>query len=64
MTCLQALQGFPDKSQVSLHKNNKTILPFFLAVPAGSREMTFAFNFKNERTFVFSLFYRFSHVAD
>jgi hypothetical protein len=26
--------------------------------------MTFAFNFKNERTFVFSLFYRFSHVAD
>jgi hypothetical protein len=29
MTHRQALQGFPDTSQVSLHKNNKINLPTF-----------------------------------
>jgi hypothetical protein len=28
MTHRQALQGFPDTSQVSLHENNKIVLPF------------------------------------
>jgi hypothetical protein len=35
MTHRQVPQGFPDTSQVTLHKNNKINLP--IAVPAGSR---------------------------
>jgi hypothetical protein len=46
----QELKGFPDTSQVSLHKNNKVNLPFFVADPAGSREVTVAFNFVSECT--------------
>jgi hypothetical protein len=46
----QALQGFPDMSQESLHKNNKINSPFFFAVPVGSWEVTVAFNFVGERT--------------
>jgi hypothetical protein len=48
-THCQALQGFLDTSQVSLHKNNKINSPLFCS-SAGSREMTVAFNFINERT--------------
>jgi hypothetical protein len=49
VTHCQALQVFPDVSQVSLHKTiNSTQL--FIAVPAGSRGVTVAFNFINERT--------------
>jgi urea transporter len=43
-------QGFPDTSQVLLRKNNKINLSFFIAVPAGSWEVTVAFNFISERT--------------
>jgi hypothetical protein len=47
----QALQGFPYASQVSIHKKQKKQnLTFFIAVPAGSREVTIAFNFINERS--------------
>jgi hypothetical protein len=49
MTHRQALQDFPNTSQVSLHKNNKINLPKE-AVPAGSQEVTVAFNFISERT--------------
>jgi hypothetical protein len=40
MTYCQTLRGFSDTSQVSLHKSNKIILPFFTAVLAGSQEVT------------------------
>jgi hypothetical protein len=46
----QALQGFPDTSQVSLHKNNKINFPFFIAIAAGSGEVAVAFNFISEHT--------------
>jgi hypothetical protein len=49
MTHRQALQGFPDMNQVSLHINNKINL-FFFAAPAGRWELTVAFNFIGERT--------------
>jgi hypothetical protein len=45
----QALQGFPDTSQVSLHKNNKINL-FKDSSSAGIREVTVAFNFISERS--------------
>jgi hypothetical protein len=51
MTHLQALQGFPDTSHASLHKNNK-IIWCSTTVPAGIREVTVAFNFISERTVV------------
>jgi hypothetical protein len=35
-------------SQVSLHKNNKINTPIFVVVPAGSQEVTVAFNFISE----------------
>jgi hypothetical protein len=44
MTHRQALKGFPD----TIHKSNKINLSFFIAVPTGSREVTFAFNFISE----------------
>jgi hypothetical protein len=50
MTHRLALQGFADTSRVSLHKNNKINLPFFLSVPAGSRKVAVALNFISERT--------------
>jgi hypothetical protein len=49
MTHRQALQGFPDMSQISLHKTMKSTY-LFIAVPAGSREVTITFNFISERT--------------
>jgi hypothetical protein len=51
MTHHQALQGFTD-SQVSLHENNKINFPFFIAVPAGKRKVTVAFNFISKRTVI------------
>jgi hypothetical protein len=51
MTHRQVPQGFPDTSQVSLHKNNEINLRTYkIAVPAGMREVAAAFNFISERT--------------
>jgi hypothetical protein len=50
MTHRHALQGFSGTSQVSLDKNNKNQLTCIITVPAGSQEVTVAFNFISERT--------------
>jgi hypothetical protein len=49
VTHRQALQGFPDMSQVALHKNNKINLPIHSS-PCREPEVTIAFNFISERT--------------
>jgi hypothetical protein len=54
MTRRQALQHFPDTSQVSLHKIINQ-LTFFIVVPAESREVTVALNFVSERTVLLCL---------
>jgi hypothetical protein len=48
MTYREALQGFPNTSQESLHKNNKKLT--FTAVPAGRLEVTTTLNFISECT--------------
>jgi hypothetical protein len=49
MTYRQALQDFPDTSEVSLHKNNKINLPIFRGAETDV-PVTFAFLFISERT--------------
>jgi hypothetical protein len=50
MTHHQVLQSFPDTNEVLLHKAKKSTSLFFIAVPAGIREVTVAFSFISEHT--------------
>jgi hypothetical protein len=51
MTHRQALQGFPDTSRATLHKNNKIIFPTaYYSSSAGSWEVTVAFTVISECT--------------
>jgi hypothetical protein len=45
MTHRQALQDFPDTSQVSLHKDNKVNLPFFIRGAENDVPVTIVFRF-------------------
>jgi hypothetical protein len=50
MTHRQALQDFPDTSQVSLHKNNKIDLPPLKKGAENDVPVTVAYRFISERT--------------